>query len=196
MKIFSVIFCQVRAAEDGRTVMPARRLSLHQVLVKHAFLLPSLFSYTNSLRKHSWHLLNHVALVLEKHWRSLFTYELWFSMQCWIIGMLSSVKRVRNVQHLYVCSGFIALCSLSPFCFLWSTLRVYNDGNLWPLLAGCCCRISEWERSSTGSGSNQTPPGGRAGQKQWQWALVRRDSTLTFLCLVLKLCRMCTTFLL
>lgn len=114
---------------------------------------------------------------------------LWTVLLCVVLnhGNAEQCSHVKNwgqiVQHLWVCGDFIAALCSSAHCGLWSTLRVcvYNDGNLWSLLAGCCCRISEWECSSAGSSSNQTPPGGRAGQKQWEWALVSRDSTPTLL---------------
>lgn len=63
---------------------------LHAVPEKYASMLFFFFSYTYSLHKHSRHLLNHAALVLEMDWKWLFIYERRFPMQCWITGMLGS----------------------------------------------------------------------------------------------------------
>lgn len=53
--------------------MPSRQLFACTVPEKHASMLS--FSYTYSLHKHSRHLLNHVALVLEKDLKWLFIHE-------------------------------------------------------------------------------------------------------------------------
>lgn len=135
--------------------MPSGHQCACTVSEKHAS-MPFL-THTHSLHKHSRPPFSHVDGALQKDCKLFFFYS-WFSMLRWITRTQGGKVTSKNSWQRWP---------------EWITSLCFHINFAWPVFAGCCCRVSKRERGSTGGSSHQAPPGGRAGQKQWQRALVR-----------------------